>query len=59
MISSDLTNNLKYYGKFFIIIIIIFLLLKFVVSLKIYEAVLLSLIIGVSILIIERLESAS
>ena len=55
MISSDFINNLKYYGKFFIIIIIIFILLKFVVSLKIYESVLLALIIGVSILIIENL----
>ena len=55
MISSETADNFKYYGKFIIIIIIVFLLLKLVVSLKLYEAILLSLIIAVSILIIENL----
>jgi hypothetical protein len=55
MSSNSLMSNLKYYGKFIAIIVIIFLLLKFIMSLKLYEALLLSLIITVSILIIENL----
>lgn len=55
MNTNDLISNLKYYGKYFVIIIIIFILLKFVMSLKFYEALLLSLIIAVSILIIENI----
>ena len=55
MNSSEILNNFKYYGKIFIVLIIIFLLLKFIVNLKIYEALLLSLIIVISILIIENL----
>lgn len=55
MNSNNLMSNLKYYGKYLIIIIIIFLLLKFVISLKFYESLLLSLIITVSILIIENI----
>lgn len=55
MSSTDFISNLKYYGKFLAMIIIIFLLLKFVMNIKIYEALLLSLIITVSILIVENL----
>lgn len=55
MSSTDFISNLKYYGKFLAIIIIIFLLLKFVMSIKTYDALLLSLIITVSILIVENL----
>jgi hypothetical protein len=55
MNSNDFILNLKYYGKFIAIIVIIFLLLKFVMNIKFYEALLLSLIITVSILIIENI----
>ena len=55
MNSTDLILNLKYYGKFLAIIVIIFLLLKFVINLKLYESLLLALIITVSILIIENI----
>jgi len=55
MNSNDLITNLKYYSKFLAIIVIIFLLLKLVINLKLYEALLLSLIITVSILIIENI----
>jgi len=55
MNSNDFISSLKYYGKFLAIIVIIFLLLKLVMNLKLYEALLLSLIITVSILIIENI----
>lgn len=55
MNSNDLISHLKYYGKFLAIIVIIFLLLKLVMNLRLYEALLLSLIITVSILIIENI----
>jgi len=55
MNSTDLIQNLKYYGKFLSIIVIVFLLLKFVINLKLYESLLLALIITVSILIIENI----
>lgn len=55
MNSNDLTSNIKYYGKFLLIIIIVFLILKLIVNLKIYEALLLSLIITISMLIIENI----
>ena len=55
MISNNLADNFKYWGKILIVIIVVFLILKFVVNLKIYEAVLLALIICISILIIENL----
>ena len=51
MISNNLTDNFKYWGKILIVIIVVFLILKFIVNLKIYEAILLSLIICISILI--------
>lgn len=55
MNSSDFMNNIKYYGKYIAIIIMIFLLLKFIMNLKIYESILLALIITVSILLIENI----
>ena len=55
MSSNDLISNLKYYGKFLAIIVVIFILLKFIMNLKIYESLLLALIITVSILIVENL----
>jgi hypothetical protein len=55
MNSFELTDNFKYYGKILIITLIVFLILKFIVYLKTYEAMLLSLIIAVSILIIENI----
>ena len=55
MNSNSLIQNFKYYGKFLIIILVTFLLLKFIINLKLYEAILLALIITVSILIIENL----
>ena len=55
MSSNDLISNLKYYGKFLVIIVVIFILLKFIMNLKIYESLLLALIITVSILIVENL----
>lgn len=55
MNSNDLSTNLKYYGKFLTILIIIFLLLKFLMNIKLYEALLLSIIITVSMLIIENI----
>lgn len=53
--SNDFLANIKYYGKFIIIIVVIFILLKFIMNVKIYEALLLSLIVTVSILIIENI----
>jgi len=55
MISSETFNNLKYFSKIAIIFIIIFLLLKFIIDLPSYEAILLACIIAVSILIIENI----
>lgn len=48
-------DNIKFFGKYFIIVLMIFLILKFIVNLKVYEAILLGLIITVSVLIIEAL----
>ena len=55
MISSENFNNLKYYSKFVFILLVVFLLLKFIINIKIYEALLLACIITVSILIIENI----
>lgn len=55
MISSETFNNLKYFSKIAFIFIIIFLLLKFIIDLPSYEAILLACIIAVSILIIENI----
>jgi hypothetical protein len=55
MISSEFINNIKYVGKLSLVFIIVFLLLKFIINLKPYEAILLSLIIIVSIIIVENL----
>ncbi len=55
MISSETFNNLKYFSKIGIIFVIVFLLLKYIINLKPYEAILLACIIAVSILIIENI----
>jgi hypothetical protein len=55
MISSESYNNFKYYSKVIIILLVVFLLLRFMLDLKPYEAILLSSIIAVSILIIENI----
>ena len=51
------TFSAKYHIKFVVILLIIFLLLKFMVELKLYEALLLSLIISITIIIIENIIS--
>jgi hypothetical protein len=48
-------NNLNYYSKVLAILVIVFVLLKFVINLNVFEALLLSCIIAVSILIIENI----
>ena len=48
-------NNLNYYSKVLAILVIVFVLLKFVINLNVFEAILLSCIIAVSILIIENI----
>ena len=48
-------NNLNYYSKVLAILVIVFVLLKFVKNLNVFEALLLSCIIAVSILIIENI----
>jgi hypothetical protein len=55
MNSYENLNGYKYFGKIAIIFIIVFLVIKFIINLKPYEAMLLTCIIVVSILIIENL----
>ncbi len=55
MNSNDNMSSLKYFSKIAFILVIVFLILKYVINLKPYEAVLLSCIIAVSILIIENI----
>ncbi len=55
MNSYDNLNNFKYLGKIAVIMLIIFLILKYAINLRQVEAVLLSAIIAVSILIIENI----
>ncbi len=57
MISTQSLNNIKYYSKFGAIIIIVFVILKFILNTKTHEALLLSCIIAVSIIIIENIIS--
>lgn len=51
----NFSDNIKFFGKYFIIVLMTFLILKFIVNLKVYEAILLGLIITVSVLIIESI----
>ena len=46
MISSETFNNVKYFSKIALILIIVFLLLKFIINLSPYEAILLACIIA-------------
>lgn len=55
MNSSENYNTFKYFTKIVVIFIIVFLVLKFIINLRPYEAILLACIIAVSILIIENL----
>lgn len=55
MISSESYNNFKYYSKVVIILLVVFLLLRFMLDIKPYEAILLASIIAVSVLIIENI----
>ena len=55
MISSETFNNFKYYSKVFIILLVVFLLLRFMLEIRPYEAILLAGIIAVSVLIIENI----
>jgi hypothetical protein len=55
MNSYDSLNNFKYLGKIAIIMLIVFLILKYAINLRPVEAVLLSAIIAVSVLIIENI----
>jgi len=55
MNSYDNLNNFKYLGKIAVITLIVFLILKYAINLRQVEAVLLSAIIAVSILIIENI----
>jgi hypothetical protein len=55
MISSESYNNVKYYSKVVIILLVVFLLLRFMLDIKPYEAILLASIIAVSVLIIENI----
>ena len=55
MNSMNSYNNIKYYSKIGLIFLIIFLLLYFIINLKIYEALLLTSIITITILIIENI----
>ena len=55
MISSETFNNFKYYSKVFIILLVVFLLLRFMLEIRPYEAILLAAIIAVSVLIIENI----
>ena len=55
MISSETFNNFKYYSKLFIILLVVFLLLRFMLEIRPYEAILLAGIIAVSVLIIENI----
>lgn len=54
MISSEIFN-IKTLSKYVLIIMVIFLLLKFIINLRVYEAILLTTIITVSIIIIENI----
>ncbi len=56
MISSKTFNNIKYFTTIAaVILIIVFAILKFIIDLPTYEAILLSCIIAVSVLIIENI----
>lgn len=55
MISSEIFNNFKYYSKVLIILLVVFLLLRFMLEIRPYEAILLASIIAVSVLIIENI----
>jgi hypothetical protein len=55
MNSIDSLNNFKYLAKIAIILLIVFLILKYVINLRPYEAILLAAIIAVSVLIIENI----
>ena len=48
-------NDIKYYGKITVLLIVVFIILKFIINLKTWEALLLSAIIITSILIIENI----
>ena len=48
-------NHIKYYGKITILLVVVFIILKFIINLKTWEALLLSAIIITSILIIENI----
>jgi hypothetical protein len=54
MISSKTFNNVKYFSTI-AILIIVFFILKFIIDIPTYEAILLACIIAVSILIIENI----
>jgi hypothetical protein len=56
MISSKTFNNVKYFTTIAaVILIIVFFILKFIIDLPTYEAILLACIIAVSVLIIENI----
>ncbi len=55
MNSYDNLNNFKYLGKIAVIMLIVYLILKYAINLRQIEAILLSAIIAVSILIIENI----
>ena len=57
MISTQSLNIIKYCSKYAVIILIIFIILKFILNTKSSEAILLSCIIAVSIIIVENIIS--